>query len=396
MTSYADFAPMSATSGVQRLRPSEWPIGSEHLFVPRPFDASEALPVITRHEDVLRALLNLDGSWSRQVPLDVLPPDLRHRTLYASWGSDAPTHEMLRNSLRSINRGSTADARDFTQELTAELLDRLLMEPPPWDLSRVIYEVSIRLVIEHTLKAPPLFRYTRRLRELTRDHVVAPGGFFGIQRQRESEEVLAALVERRADLPDDGLGAYLVDLYRADPERLSLDQLVGQLWLLAVSSETQATATASLLGMLLEFGEYDYARDIVDDPAAMALLIDEGRRRGVVFPVGMMSATRPVTIEGQTVEAGRVCLASYAAANLDPRVFEDPLAFNPRLKRNTRHIAFGEGEHRCQGEIGADQFTIDVLTVLLNILPAGLALYDGHILRETGMAMSVAELPVSL
>jgi cytochrome P450 len=390
-----DFASMPATERAQWLPPSAWPKQSDELFIPRDFDTSGPLPVISRYDDVLTALHNRDDTWSRQVPLRVIPPEARHRTLDAAWGADGETHKFLRWTLRSINRGSTDQARAFTLAHTGALLARLLAEDPPWDLSRVIYEVSMATVIKHTLQAPPLWPSARRLRELTRDHVAAAGGFFGITRQLEAEAILADLIAQRSELPEGGLARTLVDLHLADPDRFTRDQLVGQLWLLSVSSETQATATASLVGMLLEFGEYVYAREVLDQPDPMRRLILEGGRRAIVFPASLLLATKPFTLDGQTVPVGTPCLASYAAANLDPSKFHDPLVFDPRAQRTTRHLAFGAGPHRCQGEVGAEQFMTDVVTALLQGLPADVRLHRGLVLRETGISMAVTRLPVT-
>ena len=101
-----------------------------------------------------------------------------------------------------------------------------------------------------------------------------------------------------------------------------------------------------------------------------------------------------MTLDGQALDAGRPCLVSYAAANLDPAVFDDPLVFDPRRTRTPRHLAFGVGDHRCQGETGAEQFVADVTTTLLQVLPAEVRLHNGMLHRETGISMSVACLPV--
>lgn len=388
-------APMAATERAQWLAPSRWPEGSDWLFTPGPLDPRQELPVISRYEAVRSVLLDNEGTLSRAVPFEVIPEEARHRTLYASWGLDDDEHARARRTLTAINAGSTPAARDYTRTLTTDLVRQLLTEEPPWDLARVIYEVSMQVVVRHTMRAPVLLPHVRRLRELTRDHVAAEGMFFGIRRDREAEEILAQVIERYDDLPD-GLTRHLVDVHRADPERFTADNLVGQLWLLAVSSETQATETASLIGMLLETGEWAYARGILDDPAAMERLIAEGGRRGIVFPVALAVTRRPLTLDGGTVDPGRPCLVSYAAANLDPDVFDDPLTFDPRRPiGRRRHLAFGVGSHRCQGEVGANQFVADMVGALLPALPDDLVLADGTLQRETGISMSVACLPVA-
>jgi cytochrome P450 len=273
----------------------------------------------------------------------------------------------------------------------------------------------MRLIIEHTLQAPPLRPHLRRIRELIREHVTAPGGYMGIRRQPEAEEILGIVIERRDELPEGGLARHLVDLHLAPerprrrrtrdpagqaddaPEQLPLtrSQVIGQLWLLAVSSETQATATASLLGMLLEFGEYAWARDALGQPDAADLLIAEGYRLGIAFPASLLRATRPFTLDGQTIPADTPCLASSAAANRDPAAFADPQRFNPRAQRDRPHLAFGTGARRCSGATGAEQFTKDVLTALARGLPERVTLDEGTICRETGISMSLSCLPVT-
>jgi cytochrome P450 len=391
-----DLAPMPATALAQSLRPSQWPHGSDFLFLPRPFEVREGgtLPMITRYDAVRAALLDRDG-WSRQVPLEDLPPTARHRTLYASWGADGVEHAMLHGSLSAINHGSTPQARQFTRELTRELLKQLLAEPPPWDLSRVIYAVSMQVILEHTLQAPPLLAQARTIRELAREHVAAPGGFFGIRRQLEAERILGGLTDHRDDLPEGGLAHHLVELHQANPGRFTRDHLIGQLWLLVVSHETQATATASTLGMLLEFGEVAYARSILGKAAPMRRLVAEAGRRAIVFPASLTITTKPFTLDGITVGLGTPCLTSYGAANLDEDKFDDPLRFNPRAERTTPHLAYGVGQHRCQGRVGAEQFIEDVLTALLQGLPEDVQLHNGCVLRETGISMAIPYLPVT-
>jgi cytochrome P450 len=370
-------------------------VGSEHLFTVGPFRVDQQLPIISRYEDVRAALLNTEGTFSRVVPFEAIPEQMRHRTLYAAWGLDGAEHRRARSTLTSINAGSTAQARAFTRELCTQLTRQLTQEPPPWDLSRVIYEVSMQLVVQHAMQAPMLLPHTRLLRELTREHVSAEGGFFGIKRDTVAEHILALVIEQADQLPPGSLAAHLVQVHRASPEEFTADNLVGQLWLLAVSAETQATQAVSLIGMLLETGEFAYARSILGDDEAFAALIDESGRRGIGFPASLLVAMKPFTLDGQTLDAGRPCLISYAAANLDPEVFSDPLTFNPRRPRSPKHVAFGVGDHRCQGEVGASQFVADVTAALLAVLAPDLSLHNGLLLRETGISMSVACLPVA-
>ena len=63
----------------------------------------------------------------------------------------------------------------------------------------------------------------------------------------------------------------------------------------------------------------------------------------------MRTAQEDSEIAGQQVKAGDWIYLSYLAANLDPKVFEDPLRFDISRQDADRQIAFGYGVHFCLG-----------------------------------------------
>jgi cytochrome P450 len=389
---------MPASRDAQWLPPAAWPEHSKALFLPRPFSPRRThwgLPVVTQYDQVKAALLNTDGAWSREVPLTVLPRDKRHCTLDASWGADGEAHAALRRSLTPINRGSTNMARVFTTGRAISLFSALLEESAPWDLARVIYQLSMEVMITQTLLAPSLLPHIDRLRHLIREHVTTKGGFFGITRQPEAEKILGSVLTERELLLPGGVADHLVREHEHD--KISREQLIGQLWLMCASHETQATATASTIGMLLQFNELEYARRCVDNPDAMRVLIDEAMRRSVVFPASVMVATKPVQLDNRTIAPGTACLVSNAAANLDPSKFDRPEVFDPRAERSHPALAFGHGPHRCQGDTMARQFMEDVLKAALKVLPEHMYLpKGGKLQRETSISMAVNQLFVTI
>jgi hypothetical protein len=345
---------------------------------------------VTRYQEVVDALLGKYGRLSRVVPYGVLPEDARHCTLDASWGLDGEEHRESRGSLSHINAGSTPAAREFTRWLTATLLRQLMQEPPPWDLARVVYEVSMHLIVQHTLQAPVLLPYVRRLRELTRNHVAAEGGFFGIQRDLEAEAILGTVKADYPNLPQGSLARHLVERYQNNPRRL-----LGQLWLLIVSAETQATQALNTLGMLLESNKYQYARTCLGKPIALNLLMTEGVRRGITFPSSLAITLEPYRLNGQTVGPGQAIELCYIAGNLDDEVYKKPLVFNPKRPLGKKPLTYGFGGHRCLGERPANEFLWDVVTTALRVLPYRMRLHTGYLLRETGISMSVAQMLVA-
>ena len=63
----------------------------------------------------------------------------------------------------------------------------------------------------------------------------------------------------------------------------------------------------------------------------------------------MRTATADAEIGGQEIRAGDWLYLSYKAANLDPRVFDDPLRFDVTRPNADKHISFGFGRHHCLG-----------------------------------------------
>jgi cytochrome P450 len=57
----------------------------------------------------------------------------------------------------------------------------------------------------------------------------------------------------------------------------------------------------------------------------------------------------PVNVGGVDLPAGSMVMVVQAAANRDPRRFEDPTTFDPARKNARQHISFGRGIHSCPG-----------------------------------------------
>jgi cytochrome P450 len=57
----------------------------------------------------------------------------------------------------------------------------------------------------------------------------------------------------------------------------------------------------------------------------------------------------PTTVGGVDLPAGTTLMLLNAAANRDPRHFEEPSTFDPARPNARHHIAFGRGAHTCPG-----------------------------------------------
>lgn len=63
----------------------------------------------------------------------------------------------------------------------------------------------------------------------------------------------------------------------------------------------------------------------------------------------MRTATEDTEVLGQPIKKGDWLYLSYKAANLDPKVFEDPLTFDVERDNADRNVSFGFGAHFCLG-----------------------------------------------
>jgi cytochrome P450 len=85
------------------------------------------------------------------------------------------------------------------------------------------------------------------------------------------------------------------------------------------------------------------------DPSRIAGAIEESLRLEPAAAVVDRYATRDIELAGARIAARDLVSVSIAAANRDPRTFEDPDRFAVARENAGRHIAFAGGPHVCVG-----------------------------------------------
>jgi cytochrome P450 len=109
--------------------------------------------------------------------------------------------------------------------------------------------------------------------------------------------------------------------------------------------------TVRLLGAALQtLGERpDIQAQLRKDRSLIPNFIEESLR--IESPVkGDFRLNRvPVNIGGVDLPAGTTVMILQAAANRDPRRFDDPATFDPARKNARQHLSFGRGIHSCPG-----------------------------------------------
>ncbi len=109
--------------------------------------------------------------------------------------------------------------------------------------------------------------------------------------------------------------------------------------------------TVRLLGAALQIiGERpDIQQQLRKDRSLIPNFIEEALRIESPVKGDFRLSRTPVTVGGVDLAAGTTVMILQAAANRDPRRFDDPATFDPARKNARQHLSFGRGIHSCPG-----------------------------------------------
>jgi beta-dihydromenaquinone-9 omega-hydroxylase len=302
--------------------------------------------ILSRYSDVREAARNHDVlssahgvTFSRGVP-PFLPT------------SDPPAHTRMRKQLApGMARGALESWRPMIDQLARELVGGLLTETSADVVSAVAAPMPMRTITNVLGIAGPdetaFCRLSNLAVRITDVNLSVSGlvslvqGFTGFRRLR------ALFTHRR----DNGLLGECTVLGRlaahTDRGRLSDDELfLFAVLLLVAGYETTANMISTLFLTLADHP--DQLRLLAQRPDLIPSAIEEQLR--FMSPVQNICRTTRVDYPvGQAViPAGSRVLLAWAAANRDPRQYDDPDVF--RADRNPAgHLAFGSGIHSCPG-----------------------------------------------
>jgi 4-methoxybenzoate monooxygenase (O-demethylating) len=108
-------------------------------------------------------------------------------------------------------------------------------------------------------------------------------------------------------------------------------------------------------------GEWQKLRQ---EPSKARVAFDEVMRFETPFQCYFRTTTRPVEIAGTRIDAGEKIYVSIAAANRDPRRWEEPERFNISRKV-AGHVGFGAGIHACVGQMIARMEIEALMTTMI-------------------------------
>lgn len=205
--------------------------------------------------------------------------------------------------------------------------------------------------------------------------------------------------DRRANGGDD----LLTDLVNArvegetpltDPEIMS----IMQQFMVAGNETTTSTIAGCLLQLIRNPDQMEKAKAAAGgrDPKLIGNMVEEALRYETPT-AGMWRIVKEGTQLGEhDIPAGSIVQLRYAAANRDPKKFENPDAFDIERKNARAHLAFGKGPHMCVGNMLSRKEMLVAFDELLERLdnfqlsdPDGIEVLPNILLR------GITKLPIS-
>jgi cytochrome P450 len=312
-----------------------------------------------------------------------------------------PDHARMR---RLVSGGFTprrvADLRPGVERMADRLLDHLAARGAGGRPVDFITEFASRLpiaVISQLLGVPEAdhawFREVAADITIALEGITDPTGLGPADAAMDRlADYFAALLDRRRAHPVGDLVSALVRVHEADGDRLSQEELVGNLMLML----TAGFETTSFLlghGLWLALARPELAARLRAEPDFAPHYVEELLRFEPPVQATSRWAGADVDVAGTPLPAGTKLVVVLAAGNRDPRRYHRPAVFDPD-RRDVQPLTFGAGSHFCLGAPLARMEARIALPRLLRRFP-GLAVAGPPVRRDTWVGRGLDHLPVT-
>ncbi|MEM9622729.1 MAG: cytochrome P450 [Pseudomonadota bacterium] len=180
---------------------------------------------------------------------------------------------------------------------------------------------------------------------------------------------VAAFVEMRKANPADDMTSELLAAHAEHPEEITFNEVQSVVYGLSFAGHeiVRNLISNSLLCLL---SEREHWNKLLADPELIPKAVEEVLRINSAQTSWRRLTTRDTTLGGINIPKGTPIFMSLAAANHDPRSFEEPEVFDISRRNAARHIAFGRGPHICLGRILAKLELKTVLELVVEKVPS--------------------------
>lgn len=336
--------------------------------------------VASRYEDVVKIAQSTDimsahreidpdtGAESGGVTIPLLPGV---RGIPSE--TDSPEWDTVRGFLNRRFSPSSVEARKIrTREMVAALLDAVietgkidfvedLTAPLPGIVTIELFGFPMD---EWRTYAEPVHRMVY-LKQDDPGFAEAAEGIIAFRR-RLDEEIANRRARSREDCPDDLLTHMAHGRFDGEPLTHTNIQEMGWQILSAGVDTTSAVTTNALLYL----GRHrDKRKQLIDRPELLPKACEEFVRYFSPIHGAARQAKHDAEIlDGWQLKKGDRVYMSYASANRDPKIFDDP--DDVKLDRApNRHLGWGAGMHRCLGSFLARMMFQQIIEEVLLRMP---------------------------
>jgi cytochrome P450 len=292
---------------------------------------------------------------------DIIYPDWRRHSSIRGFTSsmlysNPPAHGRLRGTVSfAFTPPRVQQLREVIEAMADQLLDRMAELGSDGSPVDIIAEFASRLpiaVISGMLGFPAedqvWFRDMASTVAVSTDGFTDPAALATADAAMdELSAYFEGLLEERRRKPAEDLVTMLAQVHDTDGDRLSHDELMGNMMVLL----TAGFETTSFLighGVMIALEHNDYARRLRTEPPFSVGYVEEILRYEPPVHVTSRWAGTDIDLLGTPIPTGSKLILILAAGNRDPRRFAEADRFDPDRK-DSQPLSFGAGSHFCLG-----------------------------------------------
>ncbi|WP_214482193.1 cytochrome P450 [Bacillus sp. SM2101] len=282
---------------------------------------------------------------------------------------DPPDHTRLRSLVHKVFTPRMIERlRTRIEDISENLLDNLELNSDVELMED--YAVPLPIIIISEMMGIPV-EDRNKFRKWSNAITDVSNGTEEIEKLNSSIQefvnYLEKIIEERKKSPKDDVISGLV-MAKEEGEKLSKNELLSMLFLLIVAGH-ETTVNLIGNGMLALLQNPEQLAKLREHPENMKTAIEELLR--YTNPVELATsryALEDFIFQGKEIKKGDMIFLGLAAANRDPKYFNDPEKLDITRKEN-KHLAFGHGIHFCLGAPLARLEANIAINALINRFP---------------------------
>jgi cytochrome P450 len=346
------------------------------------YDEEDDFYALTRHADVATALKDHESfSSTRGCHLNMIKSGLGFQKSIIFM--DPPEHRFMRSLL---NKAFTPRAIQSQHDTVVELVEHYLSKVDP-DNFDVVQDFSGPFPVEViTRMAGVPEDYRQQVRHwIDKGLEVKPGQIEmseeNLQANMDAGVYYFGLVQERRQNPQDDMISRLIaaEIPGENGEMRKLDDIEITGFVALLGGAGAETVTKLVGSAMVEFARHpEQWQMLLDDRSLVPAAVEELLRYVGPVQYNVRYTLRDAEVPSGTIPANKPVFLMKAAANRDPRAFDNAETFDiTRDRAQAQNLGLGYGIHSCLGAALARLETTVALEHLLDFMPRFELNFDG-------------------